>query len=287
MERTDTIQVNHAIEYTVAFLVLAAPNAARMPVAIQDSTADSCVVSKREGTAEDVLVRERKPILGAPTNANDAPGPGAFRAVVRTGGHPAILVVDKLAGTSRFLCSGSTPRFSPNGRWIACIRWSRERPYMLAIVEVRTGKVRTIDNTRQIEDYAWSPNSQRLAFTSGQDIGWIDIASGKVQVLATDHAEHGADWDGLEWAPDGRRFLGRRHLEYEHDDSVYATDLWLFEVGGKPRRLTHTPKVDEDAPGWLDDRRIRYEVSESSDDEVLQSHRYVIELAAAGKERAR
>ena len=251
---------------------------------IRSSTADTCAVRFREATKDDVLQRERNPLLGAPANANNAPGPGSLRAVVRME-RPAILVADTAAGTSRFLCSGSAPRFSPNGRWIACRHWeSRQRPYVLAIVDVLTGSKRLIEAIGQIEDYAWSPDSRRLAYSSYSNIGWVDVATGSAHVLDNDPGPY-AEWTDLEWAPNSRRFLGRRHMESEHDESVYATDLWLFEPGGKPCRLTQTPKVDEDSPGWIDDLRIRYESSEDIDDPVLQGHRYVIELSSRGRKR--
>jgi len=264
-------------------LLIAAPRATHAAVAIQDSTAESCAVRIRAATFEDTLQRERNPLLGAPRDLNNAPGPGALRAVVRHQ-RPSIFVVDTLAGTERYLCGGSMPRFSPDGRWIACDRWrSHEHPYVLGIADARTGTVHDFERVGQIEEYAWSPDSRRLAYASYSNIGWIDVASGTVHVLANDPAPHGADWSDLEWAPDSRRFLGRRHLEYEHDDNVYATDLWLFDVKGQTCRLTNTPKVDEDSPGWIDDRHIRYESSEDSDDPVLQGRRYVVELASRGR----
>ncbi len=245
---------------------------------------DSCVVLIREATSGDILIRERNPLLGAPENANNAPGPGSLRAVVQAGS-PSILIVDTATAATRRLCSGSSPRFSPDGRWIACNRRvSRARPWVLALVDVRTGSVRMLERVGHIEDYAWSPDSKRLAFTSMPydsnyrwDIGWIDVAGVSPHVLASDTDRYVEYYD-CEWSPDSRRFVVSRHREYEHDDSVYAHDLWLFDVDGRPCRLTHTPDLEESFPGWIDDHDIRYEGSDWKDEDSGEPSRYVIEL---------
>jgi dipeptidyl aminopeptidase/acylaminoacyl peptidase len=258
-------------------------------VAIPNAGGDSCAVRIREATADDVLLRERDPLLGAPENANNAPGPGSLRAVVRSDllHHAFVFIVDTAADTSRRLGPGSMPRFSPDGRWIACSRWlSRKRPYNLTLIDARTGASRVIERVLYVEDYAWSPDSKRLAFTSMKwdssnhwDIGWVDVSSGAVHVLATDTDPY-VEYEECEWGPDSRRFVANRQREYEHDDTVYAHDLWLFDIDGQPCRLTHTPRREEDFPGWIDGRHIRYE-SFDGDDETGDRRRHVIELDRA------
>ncbi len=246
---------------------------------------DSCSVRIRDARTDEVLVRERDPLLGAPEDGNNAPGPGSLRAVVRGGRPSYVIIVNTATGTSRRLCQGTQPRFSPNGRWIACNHWeSSERPWNLTVVDVRSGNSRIIEHVGQIEDYAWSPDSKQLAFTSIAhdsswrfNIGWIEAGSGSVHILASDD-ESNVEWMGLEWAPDDRRLLATRHREYEHDDSIYASDLWLFDLKARPCRLTHTPREDEDSAGWIDGRRIRYQSSGSRDDPSSDPRRYVIEL---------
>lgn len=208
---------NHQAACIGLLLIVMGPNPSLAGVAIPNEGGDSCAMRFREAKPDEQLVRERNPLLGAPEDMNNAPGPGSLRAVVR-GGRPFVFIVDTASGASRELCPGTGPRFSPDGRWIACNRWlSSEHPYNLALVDARTGKARIADRVGEIDDYAWSPDSRRLAFTSyvvdtggRMDIGWIEIGSAAVHVLASDRDPH-VEWLELEWAPDSRRFQVRRH----------------------------------------------------------------------------
>lgn len=294
--RTDNLSVNkRVIAASIVVASLGWPSPARAVAAmVPNAGGDSCVAHIRQAMSDDVLIRERNPLLGAPEDWNNAPGPGSLRAVVRSDSlyHPSIFIVDTATDAWRPLCSGSGPRFSPDGRWIACNRWlSRERPWVLALVDAGTGSVRMLGRVGHIEDYAWSPDSKRLAFTSVPydsshrwDVGWLDVTSESLHVLASDTDPY-VEYYECEWAPDSRRLVVNRQREYEHDDSVYAHDLWLFDVDGRPCRLTHTPRRDEDNPGWIDDRRIRYEASEWKDDDTDGAWRHVIELGRAPARR--
>lgn len=273
--------IRRAVAFVAVVLLAGQSSPARAePVVIPTVGGDSCGVRTREAGFRDSLIRERNPLLGAPEHPNDAPGPGSLRAEVRTDSHhlPFIHIVDTAKGTSRVLCSGYMPRFSPDGRWIAC--GTSTTPHVLAIVGVRDGAFHMFERVGNIEDFAWSPDSKRLAFTSmatssGRwSIGWIDFARDSVQVLATDDYIYAEFYD-CEWAPDGRRFVVDRRCEYEHDDSVNADDLWLFDIDGKPCRLTRTPRREKDLAGWVDNRRIRFQLSENGDG---AGGLYVIEL---------
>jgi WD40-like Beta Propeller Repeat len=272
----------------VLFLCVVLVGATRSPAAAPHSArAGSCVARIRDATAGDVLVRERNPLLGAPENANDAPGPGSLRAVVDNDSlhHPWIFVWDTATKTRRRVCPGSLPRFSPDGRWIALSHWvSQERPYVLGLVDVASGRVRLVEGIGQIENYAWSTDARRLAYVSSPyratwatDVGWIDVATLTPHALATDSVSY-VEYGDCEWAPDGERFLATRHREYEHDESLYAEDLWLFDVHAGACRLTRTPRANEDMPGWIDDRHIRYQDDASSKGGEAGA-RHVIELS--------
>ncbi len=177
------------------------------------------------------------------------------------------------------------PRWSPDGKWIAFNGWqSRERPYRLRLVDPVSGIVRQIDAIDQIEDYAWSPNATKLAFTAMRtlpfrwEIGWVEVADGSVHVAGSDEDVY-VEYGQLAWAPDGRRFVVDRHAENEHDDSVYSSDLWLYDLGGHRCRLTTTPREEEEDAGWIDDHAVRFTLLDetASADTITSIHR-VIEL---------
>ncbi len=210
--------------------------------------------------ALDSLLYEPHPLKGIP-------GPGSLLAIVRTDSlrHPFIHIVDRSNGSSRLLCPGSMPKWSPDGQRIAFNRWiSLQRPYVIAVVNVSTGEVTEFEETGQQQEFAWSPDGRKLAYSAiayhaagaRLEIGWIGASAGVVHVVGTDRG--GADYYDFAWEPDSNRFIVKRHIEDEHDDSVYAVDLWLCDLERVRCRLTATRRVAEAGIGWIDSRRIRF-----------------------------
>jgi hypothetical protein len=87
---------------------------------------------------------------------------------------------------------------------------------------------------------------------------------------------------GLAWSADSRRFVALMHRENE-DDDVRVTDLWLFGLDPGACRLTATPGVEESSIGWLDDRRVIFQIERSDGDEAPSGFGTVLELPALGK----
>jgi len=79
------------------------------------------------------------------------------------------------------------------------------------LVDPTTGIAHAVEGIGQIENYAWSPDASRLAFTALHEspfewqVGWIDIPKGTAHIIGTDESVY-TEYDGLAWAPDGRRF---------------------------------------------------------------------------------
>lgn len=104
------------------------------------------VKSKRPATAADRPYASRHRLLRDLHDARVAPGPGKLRAVVRSDAqhHPHVFIEDSTTGSAQRLLerSLSQPRWSPDGKWIACTTWeSRQRPWLLRVVNFASRRI--------------------------------------------------------------------------------------------------------------------------------------------------
>jgi len=166
----------------------------------------------------------------------------------------------------RVSAAGGTPEQLPVGEGGATLAISRQGDHLAYSQESRdtdiwrvgTSGSASIHPTRLISstrlDYApqYSPDSKRIAFTSGRSGSneiWVCDADGLNPVQLTSFA--GPDVGSPRWSPDGRQVTF---------DSVATGNRDIFVVsleGGKPRRLTEDSS-DEVRPSWSRDGRSIY-----------------------------
>ena len=135
------------------------------------------------------------------------------------------------------------PTWSPDGKWIAFVRFDPKR---LVMTDPKGG-----NETLLIKHYpnnsppTWSPGGTKIAYAFFQKIIILDIITGE----ETDIFPLGVNTHGYRdpaWSPDGREIAFASLHDNQRD--IYVTNI----EGGQVRRLTD--HLDEDhAPAWSPD----------------------------------
>lgn len=224
-------------------------------------------------------------MLDDPEPPNSAPGPGRLRAVVRLKGRRGLYVEDDSSGASRFLLRANLPKWSPDGRWIACtVYGSPSAPYHLALVEPASGRVWYPHLGAPVGEYRWSPDAQRLALelrTAWGDSVWLGFFSVSAGTFApVDTLTLPADFD-FRWSPDSRTLAVSKPtlMDASHTDEVAHADLWLMDVSGARCRLVEGQGFLAVEPRWIDSKRIRYERSMGMSDSPESTAGLVVSVA--------
>lgn len=200
----------------------------------------------------------------------------------------AIWVIDAAGGEPRQFTAGTkrdtSPRWSPDGAWLAFVSERGEDKPQLALISVAGGESRLATNLPLGAGIpTWSPDGTRLAFSAktgtppdpdpkkakpyrrisslkyrlnGQGFTYdqrrhifvFDVAAGDCRQVTE------GDWDDTQpaWSPDGRSlaFISARHHDREFDS---VSDVWVVPAeGGEPRKLTPT-SGGRSAPSWSPD----------------------------------
>jgi dipeptidyl aminopeptidase/acylaminoacyl peptidase len=220
------------------------------------------VRASREATASEAAFQNPNPLLRDPENPNYAPGPNGTVAVVKTDHehHGHMYLENSTTGDTKELVPGFLPRWSPDGKRIACTVWkSREQGSVLSIIDVATGDVLEPKTGGGSSQYAWSPDGRTIAMIINDQssilLRLVQIPSGKCRTLAA--LPTASEYTDLSWSPDSRTIVATATTEPEH--LVEVSELYLVDVDGASCRLTDTPGVNESEPRWLDDGRILYE----------------------------
>jgi Tol biopolymer transport system component len=175
--------------------------------------------------------------------------------------HPHIVLKNSATGEVKELVRGSQPRWSPDGKWIACTVWrSPARFDVLSVIDVGTGEVLEPEARGSSDEYAWSPDGRSIAVVVNDQssilLRLVEVPSGRSRTLATLPAPGG--YTDLAWSPDSRTIVTTVATEPDHLTEL--TDLYMVDVDSASCRLTKTVGINESEPRWVDDRHILYEV---------------------------
>jgi dipeptidyl aminopeptidase/acylaminoacyl peptidase len=190
--------------------------------------------------------------------------------------------------------SESTPRWSPDGRYLAFLSGRQEgKGAQLWLLDRRGGEAQRVSQVRGgISDFAWSPDSRRIVlvvdeetdtiaakdtgekktpkpividrYTFKRDIvGYLGTKRSRlvlfdVAAKKTEPLTRGlSDDDDPTWSPDGRRiaFVSRQTPEPRE---IGNTDIFVIDArsGATPRRLTDFAGPDGGRPTWSPDGQL-------------------------------
>lgn len=229
------------------------------------STCGWSVVGSRTPTATDIPFDDRHLLLKSPSDPNRVKGPGHLVAIVKSDSqhHPEIYIEDEATGKLTHLLRGSKPRWSPDGSRIACEVWkSLDRPWMLCVVDVKSGKRFEPDIGCLVDTYCWSPDGRSIAVggtlygKSVNVLAWVQVSTGATRMLDT--LPVFAAYEDLTWSPNSHALVVTRASAVSAEEENTAADLWLFDSEGGRCILTSTPETVEEAPKWLDAGSILY-----------------------------
>lgn len=190
--------------------------------------------------------------------------------------------------------SSSSPRWSPDGRYLAVLSDRTDETTQVWLYDLRGGDAQQLTEFKQgIDDFRWSPDGKRMLLVAEdptpadldeedppnprpwvidrlqfkQDyVGYLDRYRSHIHVLemadrATRQVTFGDYEDGEPaWAPDSRRivFVSNRT---EHPDRNRNTDLWIIDTageGGKLRQLTTAATADASPAFSPDGKTVVY-----------------------------
>lgn len=189
--------------------------------------------------------------------------------------------------------SESSPRWSPDGRWLAFVSGRQEgKGGQIWLLDRRGGEAQRISTIKGgVDDYAWSPDSKRLVLVLDVDTDSIArrdtsehktpkpivinrynfkqditgyLGSKRTHLALFDVTSRRidtltstlADDDSPSWSPDGGRIAFVREMPPEPGNEK-DTDIWVIDAraGATPKQLTDFAGPDGGRPSWSPDGR--------------------------------
>jgi Tol biopolymer transport system component len=166
----------------------------------------------------------------------------------------------------------ATPRWSPDGNWLAFAsnRGEEKTPANIYVIPAGGGEARKLTDLKEsVEAIVWSPDSSRLAFTARvRDEAYEEEDERKRAPRRFTRIFHKLDSVG--WIGDRRKH-------------IFVVDL----EGGEPRQLT-SGDFEHDSPAWSPDgKRLAFDgLRDERWDTQLINRIYVIDAADPGDPQA-
>jgi Tol biopolymer transport system component len=220
----------------------------------------------RPATSSDTAYEERHALLREPADPNRVPGLGSFVAVVRTDSlhHPHIYIEDAVRKSSRILLrkGASEPRWSPDGKRVACIAWeSPVEPWVLTIVDRDGRRLSQPLRKFNVMGFKWAPDGRWIAVTatagsSGRTyLALVSAVDGRVHLADTVRVV--TDYE-FSWSPDSRVLAFSRVTALNAYEEPKAADIWLVVPGRRPCPLVVSSDYVETQPRWVASNRLRF-----------------------------
>ncbi|MDE3111894.1 MAG: PD40 domain-containing protein [Chloroflexota bacterium] len=140
--------------------------------------------------------------------------------------YSAPLVGDRIIQLTSAGAASRSPRWSPDGRWLAFLRSEGDVPTALWLVDRDGERERRLTDATGYRDHAWSPDGARIAVADGAgDIRVLDPESGRNERIASGSFPR--------WSPDGRSIVFTAR-------GAAAGDLGIVPGGGGAARALDT-----------------------------------------------
>jgi dipeptidyl aminopeptidase/acylaminoacyl peptidase len=218
--------------------------------------------------------------------------------------------------------SDGSPRWSPDGRWLAFVsnragEDEEKAPDELYVLSADGGEPRRLTEGKEdVQSIAWSPDSQRIAFARRvpeaayeeederrrrprrftrvayklDSVGWIGDRRKHLFLVDLDGSERqltdgDCENDEPAWSPDGRRIVFTA-LRGERWDVEFVDALYELEVdsqGSEPRRLTQPDEAASKASFSPDGSSIAYH--HEPEDGTQPHHGRIAVMRADGRDR--
>ena len=188
-----------------------------------------------------------------------------------------IIVIDIESGNLTELTdiTSDSPTWVPNSNKVMFVQFFDVGHQKLILADLETGENFEIIKTRYSINFAISPDGNKIAFTSPDNVSGTLRALSIINIDGTDLREITTiHYDGLyrlRWAPSGR------YISYERPvirrERTVATEIYLYDlITDTERQLTHNPGVIHHVIKWGTDDRIVIR-SEVNDIEIHESYK--------------